>query len=138
MPALKKPQRKMTDEHKAAIASGRDENRKVTAYLELIGSTKTKRGRRPGPDAIAARLAAIADELPTAGALSRLELVQERINLQADLAALQAAPDLSAVEADFVSVAKSYSDRKGTSYVAWREVGVPAAVLKRAGITRSS
>ena len=32
--------------------------------------------------------------------------------------------DLSGLEADFVSVAKEYSQRKGISYAAWREVGV--------------
>ena len=42
------------------------------------------------------------------------------------------------VEAAFVDVAKSYSDRQGISYSAWREVGVEASVLKRAGIARTS
>ncbi len=33
--------------------------------------------------------------------------------------------------------AKSYGERKGISYEAWRQLGVPAEVLKRAGITKS-
>lgn len=37
---------------------------------------------------------------------------------------------------EFSLVVKSYSDRKGISYAAWREVGVPAEVLKEAGIER--
>jgi len=45
-------------------------------------------------------------------------------------------PDLAALEADFVQVAASYSARKGISYTAWRELGVSADVLKRAGISR--
>ena len=32
--------------------------------------------------------------------------------------------------------AKGYSERKGISYAAWREAGVPAATLKAAGISR--
>jgi hypothetical protein len=37
-----------------------------------------------------------------------------------------------------VKAASAYSARKGISYAAWRELGVEAAVLKRAGISRSS
>jgi hypothetical protein len=44
--------------------------------------------------------------------------------------------DLSALEAAFVKTAGAYSDRKGISYAAWRELGVPADVLKRANISR--
>ena len=45
--------------------------------------------------------------------------------------------DISALEDGFVKVAKGYSSRKGISYNAWRTVGVSAAVLKRAGISRA-
>jgi hypothetical protein len=37
----------------------------------------------------------------------------------------------------FVKAARPYSKSKGISYGAWREVGVPADVLRDAGITRS-
>ncbi|GIU89638.1 MAG: hypothetical protein KatS3mg010_0737 [Acidimicrobiia bacterium] len=47
-------------------------------------------------------------------------------------------PDVGALEKEFVKVAKGYSARKGISYGAWREFGVPAEVLKKAGITRGS
>jgi hypothetical protein len=36
----------------------------------------------------------------------------------------------------FVMCAKHYSDRKKLSYNAWREVGVPAEILAKAGIER--
>ena len=48
------------------------------------------------------------------------------------------AVDLGAIEAKFVKVAKSYSERQRISYASWRDVGVEAAVLKKAGISRSS
>ena len=38
------------------------------------------------------------------------------------------------INAEFVKVAKSYSQRQGISYATWREVGVEASVLKAAGI----
>jgi len=37
-----------------------------------------------------------------------------------------------------VKVAKAYSQRKGISYGAWKEFGVPSDVLKKAGITRGA
>ena len=43
-------------------------------------------------------------------------------------------PDLH--ESAFVKSAKGYSSRKGISYGVWRSSGVPADVLKKAGITR--
>ena len=48
----------------------------------------------------------------------------------------QEKPMTQDLENDFVRVAKSFSERKGISYKAWREVGVPARVLKLAGIHR--
>ena len=45
---------------------------------------------------------------------------------------------MEVLEAGFVKIAKSYSNRKGISYTAWRAVGVQPNVLKKAGIPRSS
>jgi hypothetical protein len=77
-------------------------------------------------------------ELADASSLQRLQLVQERRDLEAELAGMDTTVDLSALEADFVKVAKSYSGRKGIEYASWRELGVGADVLKKAGITRAS
>ena len=44
--------------------------------------------------------------------------------------------DLSALESAFVKTAGKYSERKGISYAAWRQLGVSADTLKKAGITR--
>ena len=46
--------------------------------------------------------------------------------------------DISALEKAFVKVGKSYAGRKSISYAAFREFGVPAEVLKRAGISRAN
>jgi hypothetical protein len=37
-----------------------------------------------------------------------------------------------------VETARTYGERKGITYAAWRELGVPPAVLKRAGIGRAA
>jgi hypothetical protein len=66
-----------------------------------------------------------------------VHLSQERLNLQEELASRQEAVDLSELEEDFVRTAAGYSQRKGITYAAWRDAGVDATVLKRAGIPRT-
>ena len=63
--------------------------------------------------------------------------MQERINLEAELANKEDAVDLKALEDDFVAAAKGYGERKGITYTAWRAAGVEATVLRRAGIPRT-
>jgi hypothetical protein len=126
----------MSDDHKAALAEGREHGRKVRRYLEAIETNRPKRGRKRSPDAMRNRLQAIEDELMTADPLKRLQLVQERLTLQTHLDADDQPLDLDELEADFTAVAKGYSERKGITYAAWREIGVEPAVLKKAGISR--
>jgi hypothetical protein len=128
----------MSNEHKAALAEGRDQGRAVRRYLEALEANKPKRGRKRSPDSMKKRLDAVENELASADPLKRLHLVQERLDLQAALEATEATVDLDALEKEFVDAAATYSDRKGISYSAWRELGVPSSVLERAGITRSS
>jgi hypothetical protein len=129
--------RTVTDSHKAAMAQGRTESRAISAYLEALESHRPKRGRKRTPESIDKRLAAIDASLEAASPVKRLSLIQERIDLLQERESLQAKVDLTGLEDDFVSTAKSYGQRKGISYAAWRELGVSAPVLKRAGITRS-
>lgn len=129
---------KMTDEHKKALAEGRELGRAVREYLEALEQHKPKRGRKRTPESIRKRLGAITDALPEATPIKKVELVQERRDLEVELATMGTKVDISGLEKGFVRAAKVYSERKGISYSTWREVGVPADVLKRAGITRSA
>ncbi len=70
--------------------------------------------------------------------MTRVRLIQERLDLTAELSTRSAPDDLAELEAAFVEVAKPFAEAKGITYPAWREVGVPASVLARAGITRST
>lgn len=126
----------MSAEHKQALAIGREQGRAVRRYLEALEAHRPKRGRKRTPESIQKRLADIESRLETADPLTRLQLVQERMNLQNELAAKSEAVDLSELEAEFVNAARAYGERKGISYGAWREAGVDASVLKRAGIRR--
>lgn len=128
----------MSAEHKEALAKGRAEGKAVREYLEALRATKPKRGRKRTPDTINKRLAAIDDELVDADALSELKLIEERRQLTEELGSMGSTVDISALERQFVDVAKSYSERQGISYASWRDVGVEAKVLREAGITRAS
>ena len=127
----------MSPEHKAALAKGRTEGRVVREYLEGLRATKPKRGRKRTAETVQKRLDQITAELVDASPIDELHLVQERRDLEAELAAKSEAIDITALEAAFVEVAKSYSDGKKISYASWRDVGVDASVLKRAGIGRA-
>ena len=130
--------RTVTDSHKAAMAQGRTESRAISAYLEALESHRPKRGRKRTPESIDKRLTAIDSSLESASPVKRLSLIQERIDLLKEKESLGTKVDLSGLEKDFVSTARSYGKRKGISYAAWRELGVSAPILKRAGITRSA
>ena len=132
------PPKKMTAEHKQALADGRAEGRAVKSYLDALEQQKPRRGRKRTADSIAKRLTSIEKQLADASSLQRLQLVQERRDLETELAGMDTTVDLTALEADFVKVAKSYSARKGIEYASWRELGVGADVLKKAGVSRAA
>jgi hypothetical protein len=128
----------MSSAHKAALARGREEGRAVRRYLEALENQRPKRGRKRTPESVRRRLAAVEVQLAGADALARLHLLQERADLESELARIAAHGELGHLERGFVKVAKAYGQRKGIGYTAWRSVGVSAAVLQRAGITRTS
>ena len=127
----------MSAEHKQALAVGREESRLVRRYLEALEAHKPKRGRKRTTDGIEGRLRQIENQLAGADPLTRVHLAQERINLQNELSSKEDAVDLKALEDDFVQAAAGYGERKGITYAAWREAGVDANVLRRAGIART-
>ena len=138
MATSKRTKSPMTDEHKAALAEGRNQGRAVRRYLEALDENRPKRGRKRTEESVARDLARTEEELATADALRRLELIQRRLDLQVELEKMGTTVDLSALEAEFVAVAKGYAERKQISYEAWREAGVSASTLKAAGITRGT
>lgn len=133
-----KKKKAMSDEHKAALALGREEGRAVREYLEALDAHKPKRGRKRTPDSIAKRLATIEAEIEEAAVLDRLHLLQEQADLMAELESMQAGIDLTALEAAFIEAAAGYSERKGVNYDTWRKMGIEPSVLRAAGIKRGS
>ena len=82
---------------------------------------------RPSKATVERRLAQIDDDLVTAPPIRELKLVQERHDLR-EVAAWYEREDA------FVAAVRPYSRRHGITYETWRAVGVPASLLRRAGI----
>ncbi len=135
--AQTRKKRTVTDSHKEAMAAGRTQSRMVATYLEAIDSYKPKRGRKRTSESIDRRLSALEQQMTNASPVKRLSLMQERSNLISEKSTIGSHADISTYEEDFVKAAKEYGERKGIRYSTWRELGVPAAVLKKANISRS-
>lgn len=129
--------RAMSPEHKAALAKGREEGLAVRRYLEGLESSRPRRGRRRTPAGIEKRLKSIDAQLQDAEPLTRLHLLQQKKDLEEELARSGETQDLSELEKEFVKVAKAYGERKGISYSTWRSAGVSASVLQAAGVPRT-
>lgn len=137
--AGKRGPKTITAEHKAAITAGRAQVEAIRAYLDALATPKPRGKVRTAAEIRKelARVKADAEREPSPG--RRLALVQRRLDLESELAAASAPrhDQMSELESTFVEHALAYSQRKGLTYAAWREVGVPAAVLVRAGIKRN-
>jgi hypothetical protein len=136
MPAAKRKKTTMSEAHKAALAEGRSQGRAVRSYLDALEAHKPKRGRKRTPESMKKRLAQIEVDYANGDQLKRLQLAQERLDLKRELESSGQVVDLSGLEREFRAAAKPYGERKGITYAAWREVGVPDSVLRSAGITR--
>lgn len=123
----------MSKEHKEALAQGRLEARSVKAYLDALSNKK--RGRPVTKVSLQKKLSAIDSKLKSEpNPLKRLDLMQSRSDAEKALGSVENTVDPEELAAGFTTHAKSYSERKGISYGTWRQFGVPAEVLKRAGI----
>jgi len=123
----------MSQTHKDALAEGRKQAREIKAYLNAIQARKP--GRPVSKESLQERLTRIDSQIGDAtNPLKELDLRQARLDVEAQLASLGEVENFDELEAGFVTHAKAYSDRKGISYTAWRQIGVPAATLRSAGI----
>jgi hypothetical protein len=126
----------MSAEHKAALVQGRREAKAIKAYLEALASRRP--GRPVTRDSLQARLTSIDERLANEGdVLKRVDLIQSRLEAEKALAFASTNVDMNGLEKGFVEMAGEYSERKGISYGAWRAAGVPANILKAAGIART-
>ena len=130
-----KPKGPLSEAHLEALARGRKAGPAIRNYLATV-AVKKQRGRKPRPaiDIIPELEKAISNEtdpLTMVKLHSQLRREQERAAYEA------VEQDSQALEDGFVEYAAWYSVQHGIAYADWRMVGVPAAVLKRAGVTRT-
>ncbi|MFN2556284.1 MAG: hypothetical protein ABR592_05325 [Nitriliruptorales bacterium] len=132
------PRDGLTVEHKEALAKGRQQALAVRAYLQAL-ETGHKPGRPVDRQAVAKRIEQLQAEIDQeTSPVKRVELIQRRIDAERQLARIEDQPDFEELERGFVEAAQEYSERRGITYSAWRELGVPAAVLREAGVPRAT
>lgn len=126
---------KLSKQHKEALAKGRRQAKAVREYLEALNVDKRKVS---DPEDLEKRIADTAQKIADEDdPVREVELIQKRLELEAELEDAQDAPDFEELESAFKDAVKEYSERKGITYPAWRELGVPAGVLKDAGVPRT-
>lgn len=119
----------------------RSQHAVIRRYLEALewrGAGTTR--RRVDPSTLQARVDALNDEIAQASPVTRVKLIQARMDVETELAGLETTEETESfelLEAEFVEHAAEWAERKGISYNALRETGVPARVLKDAGIART-
>ena len=123
---MTKPTKVLTDEHRAAMSLGSIQANAVRTYLTSIQSAEPV--RRP------TKSAAELQEL-----LANSTDPMERLRLRPQLreALEMESKTSSSLTAKFIEHAAAFGARFGITYADWREEGVPASVLKKAGIGRS-
>jgi len=117
------------------------------AEADMAGPAKPK-ARKVSPETVEKQIMRLDQKMASADLLSKLDMVQKRIELEKKLKEAQKQsqmPDHDSgmsekdrLENAFVEIASAYSERKGISYEAWRKLNVPAAVLRKAGLTRGT
>jgi len=128
----------MTRAHKQALATGREESRAVSRYLEALEAGKPRPGRPRTTQSMQTQLKAVETRLKGARGIERLLALQQRADLRAAVAQRTGSVDLAEAERGFVQAARGYGERKGIAYATWREAGVSPSVLARARIARTS
>jgi hypothetical protein len=110
----------------------RAETNAVAAYLTALRAPKVPARSRANVEKRRAQIEQwIAEE---SSPIREVELIQRRLDIDAQLAQIDKAARLPELEEAFIKVAASWAKRTGIGAAALREVGVPASVLRRAGL----
>jgi hypothetical protein len=108
----------------------------VDKYLRELATGKYhRRGpRKTDPVAIQAELDEVNARIERSQGVEKLMLVEERRKLEQLLTGRADSEAFAQLEAEFITIAKAFSDARHISYESWRELGVPARALIKAGI----
>jgi hypothetical protein len=112
--------------------------RAVRRYLDVLSGKDQGPALRRGGRNVESELARIEKRLdqPDLGSLQRLKLTQARNDLLAHgLPPRASGRGENDPEAEFVKVAKPFAKLHNITYQTWLDMGVPAEVLERAGVS---
>jgi len=131
-------QRTLSAAHKKALAEGRTMSASVDRYLAVVNAPQ-RRGRKVSKATLTERLTEARVRAKSATGVDRVLAAQAVRDLERRVAQLDSASgdDVKRLESDFVKLAKKFGEQRGISYGAWRDAGISAQVLKRAGIPRT-
>jgi len=131
-------QRKLSAAHKRALADGRTMSAVVDRYLSAVNTPK-RRGRKVSKAALVQRLTDARAKAKSANGVDKVLAAQEVRDLEVRIANMDTATggDVKSLESAFVKVARRFGENRGIGYGAWRDAGVPAVVLKKAGVART-
>src|SRR5436309_1729496 len=89
----------MSEEHKVALAAGRAQGKAVRDYLDALEGAKPKRGRPRTAETVREQLQQTSSAMDIADAVTRLQLIQKRIDLEGELERLSGpSVDLAGLE----------------------------------------
>jgi hypothetical protein len=127
----------LPEETKAQMRLGRA----VRRYLDVLSGKDQAPARGRGGRDVESELARIEKRLdqPDLGSLQRLKLTQTRNDLLAHgLPSQGGRRSARDPEEEFVKAAKAFGELHGITYQTWLDMGVPAEVLERAGVSPES
>lgn len=105
----------------------------VKRYLEVLDDQSRRRASPMRLALLRQRLERIEHDIETTtDVIVRLRRYQEELDVRQ---ALEAEDDFDQIEADFIAHVADWARANGVSHAALREAGVPAVVLRRAGVT---
>jgi hypothetical protein len=121
--------------HEHALTEERAMSATVDRYLRALNATN-RRGRDASKASLQARVYEARARYKLTNGVEKLLAAREVRDLQVQLAAMSGATetDLEAFEAAFVDIARWFGAMRGIGHGAWVAAGVPATVLKKAGI----
>lgn len=108
----------------------------VKRYLELQSPRLRRRGSPADLGATREQLELVEAEIPlTVDPLTRVLLHQRAIDLKAKLEEMETTEaDFEQIEEEFIENVARWAEQKKISYSALREAGVPAQILRKAGM----
>lgn len=122
----------------ASHEDGRTMSNTVDRYLSAVNTPK-RRGRKVSKSDLERRLEDARARVRSATGVDKVLAAQDVRDFRARIASLSvgSSDDIKGLEAQFVKIAKRFGEDRGIGYGAWRDTGVPAAVLKKTGVART-